>query len=88
MTNYLIKLPAHKSAIYSKTYLNSLIVDRSSVGKFHKQFDESKIILEGYIHTLRRSSRDKQNLLALLSGGEAFYALAQDEAKVIVNVSP
>ena len=61
--------------------------DRSSVGRFHKQFEESKILLEDYIATLRRSQRDKIILMALLSGSEVFYEVAQEEAKVIVNVS-
>lgn len=61
------------------------IKDRSSVGRFHKQFQESKVILDDYIHTLKKSEKDKKVLMNLLSGGEAFYEVAQDEAKVIVN---
>ena len=60
--------------------------DRSSVGHFHKEFDESKIMLEDYINTLRNNVQEKQKILPLLNSSEAFYALAQDEAKVIVNV--
>lgn len=65
----------------------TFIIDRSSVGRFHKQFEESKILLEDYIQTLRRCQRDKIVLMALLSGSEVFYEVAQEEAKVIVNVS-
>lgn len=57
------------------------------MGRFHKQFQESKVILDDYIHTLKKSEKDKKVLMNLLSGGEAFYEVAQDEAKVIVNVS-
>jgi len=61
------------------------VKDRSSVGKFFKQFEESKIILDDYCHNLRRSEKEKKSLMTLLTGGEAFYELAQEEAKVIVK---
>ncbi|XP_066934459.1 serine/arginine repetitive matrix protein 1-like [Clytia hemisphaerica] len=61
------------------------VKDRSSVGHFHKEFDDSKIMLEDYINTLRHNVQEKQKILPLLNSSEAFYALAQDEAKVIVN---
>ena len=60
---------------------------RSSVDKFYKQFEESKVVLDDYCHLLRRCVKDKNALSVTLLAGEAYYEAAQDEAKVIVNVS-
>merc|ERR1719494_526900 len=61
------------------------VKDRSSVGRFYKDFEESKVILEDYCHTLSKASTDKLILMDLLDGGDAFYEAAQEEARVIVN---
>ena len=64
-----------------------MLSDRAGGAKFWQEHEEATAKLEEFCDTLRSEQMRRKNVIRVLEDGDAFYATAFGEVKVIVHVS-